>query len=491
MTWVDGEKVTATKLNSWMPTNTTNSYTYLVRKNGSDYEAYSASGLLTYGGSIDAGGVDGADAAAVIQAVFNTNPQSVFFKAATYDLNGMTLTCASPVILFGDGNSKSIFKDGTINITEGTWADTGTFIHDLQFEVAGNRVALHFTKVITAYIQRVHITKTSYSPDVPSLWLTSCDTFRIEDNWFDMYQMQIIRIDGNESKSLPVHIIERNDFGSTAVAFPAYTDPWQVAAIYIADATQEATFIKDNIGYLNSENTFVYSIAPYTWVVGNNIGCGKGKYTVDLLGGFNMVQGNYINAADGSLGAIRFKTGVANDRNSITNNHLYMGADITALSGLQYHSVISDNVVYFSETGFDLTNCAYNIISNNVFLLSVAGTGLAINEAGTAQYNLFIGNYFGVAGAYLSVTAAALSVYNHNFGYVSENNGASTGTGAQQTIAHGCNFTPSYDQVFLSERSTGGALAYQSAVPDAVNIYITAVNGKTYNWKVTNRWGFM
>jgi hypothetical protein len=69
-------------------------------------------------------------------------------------------------------------------------------------------------------------------------------------------------------------------------------------------------------------------------------------------------------------------------------------------------------------------------------------------------------------------------------GYVTENTGTSTGTGAQQTIPHGCSFTPTYDQVFLSERSTGLAIPYQSAAPDATNIYVTAVNAKTYNWRV-------
>lgn len=68
--------------------------------------------------------------------------------------------------------------------------------------------------------------------------------------------------------------------------------------------------------------------------------------------------------------------------------------------------------------------------------------------------------------------------------YVVKNSGTSTGTGAEQTIAHGCNFTPTEDEVFLSERTTGGALAIQSSAPDATNIYITATNAKDYNWKI-------
>jgi len=56
-----------------------------------------------------------------------------------------------------------------------------------------------------------------------------------------------------------------------------------------------------------------------------------------------------------------------------------------------------------------------------------------------------------------------------------------TGTGSQQTIAHGLGFTPLAINIHLSEATTGAALAYQSAVPDATNIYVLAVSSKTFN----------
>ena len=63
--------------------------------------------------------------------------------------------------------------------------------------------------------------------------------------------------------------------------------------------------------------------------------------------------------------------------------------------------------------------------------------------------------------------------------------GNSTGTGAQQTIAHGLASTPNY--VCLSEYNTGGALAYESAPADATNIYVTATLNKTYRWSAEVR----
>jgi len=68
-------------------------------------------------------------------------------------------------------------------------------------------------------------------------------------------------------------------------------------------------------------------------------------------------------------------------------------------------------------------------------------------------------------------------------GYVTGNSGSSTGTGAQQTIAHGCDFTPTKAQVRLWNIDDG-ANPYQSADPDATNIYVTAVSGKAYGWEV-------
>lgn len=63
------------------------------------------------------------------------------------------------------------------------------------------------------------------------------------------------------------------------------------------------------------------------------------------------------------------------------------------------------------------------------------------------------------------------------------NHGTSVGTGAQQTIAHNLPGTPT--RVVLTEYNTGGALPYESAAADAVNIYVTAVLGNTYRWKAS------
>ena len=60
---------------------------------------------------------------------------------------------------------------------------------------------------------------------------------------------------------------------------------------------------------------------------------------------------------------------------------------------------------------------------------------------------------------------------------------SSTGTGAQQTIAHGLTGTPSVILLIPTAALAAAADApFISAAANATNIYITAGSGITYNW---------
>lgn len=76
-------------------------------------------------------------------------------------------------------------------------------------------------------------------------------------------------------------------------------------------------------------------------------------------------------------------------------------------------------------------------------------------------------------------SGAVRSLFCNCFGYVTEKWGTSTGTGAQQTIAHGLAGTP--DMVLLSDKELN-AIPYQSAAADATNIYILAALNQDYTW---------
>lgn len=78
------------------------------------------------------------------------------------------------------------------------------------------------------------------------------------------------------------------------------------------------------------------------------------------------------------------------------------------------------------------------------------------------------------------VVGGAATVVKDNPGYVTENSDTSTGTGAEQTIAHGLATTPT--RVYFSNIEDG-ANPYQSSAADGTNIYVTAVTDKDYVWK--------
>jgi hypothetical protein len=91
-------------------------YSFIVRNVGGVYDAISGNGALTYGGSSDAGGIDGDDAAAVIQACVTALALTggiIFIRKGTYNI-GSTITVPS---------------DGISFFGEGAYCNSGTILH--------------------------------------------------------------------------------------------------------------------------------------------------------------------------------------------------------------------------------------------------------------------------------------------------------------------------------------------------------------------------
>lgn len=169
----------------------------------------------------------------------------------------------------------------------------------------------------------------------------------------------------------------------------------------------------------------------------------------------------------------------------VSKNHVkscseYGIAFSSSSSAATKNTEFSENVIdttsslfYIRGSGLSFTN---NILLNGTYALNFyANTLTDIKIKGNIMRNIATSTFY-----HLPKTAQVHS----NIGYVTEASGNSTGVGSEQAIAHGCDFTPTYNQVILSERSTGGALAYQSSAPDATNIYVTATNTKDFTWQV-------
>ena len=61
--------------------------------------------------------------------------------------------------------------------------------------------------------------------------------------------------------------------------------------------------------------------------------------------------------------------------------------------------------------------------------------------------------------------------------------GTSSGTGSEQTIAHGLSAKPTVVKVYPTEDPAGTAISWGTPSADATNIYVTVTNGKGYIWE--------
>ena len=65
---------------------------------------------------------------------------------------------------------------------------------------------------------------------------------------------------------------------------------------------------------------------------------------------------------------------------------------------------------------------------------------------------------------------------------VRRTSGTSTGTGSEQTIAHGMGEEPGKVEAYPTEDPAGTVFTWGTPGKDATNIYITVTSGKDYTW---------
>ena len=226
----------------------------------------------------------------------------------------------------------------------------------------------------------------------------------------------------------------------------------------------------------------------------NGTGCAITSSLYNDIEGFEIANNLFVNC-DKAIVLATVSSGTTLRRVQITNNsfsHLgeQLGANLAGFGiwnnnvGTIYDQfLISGNIFYDIESLVTaaisgvLTNCE---ISNNKFLGSRLPAGGIELQTGSSANRIFENTFNGLSSGGIIYGTLTGTKIQFNIGYVTDNSGTSTGTGAQQTIAHGLAATP--NRVFLTNESSG-ANPYQSATADSSNIYITAVNGKKYQWK--------
>ena len=66
--------------------------------------------------------------------------------------------------------------------------------------------------------------------------------------------------------------------------------------------------------------------------------------------------------------------------------------------------------------------------------------------------------------------------------------GSSTGTGSEQTIAHGLSAKPTVVKVYPTEDPAGTVISWGSPAADATNIYPIVTSGKDFVWEAIVDW---
>ena len=160
---------------------------------------------------------------------------------------------------------------------------------------------------------------------------------------------------------------------------------------------------------------------------------------------------------------------------NINNNHI-KGAfcGVTEEGSLGQNVIVNGNSVKDCTYGFRFWFLNYGLIQNN----RMRDNTYDLYLSDGTDYLLVSNNVFSVAT--ITVGANSNGHLRDNFLYTTENSGNSTGTGAQQLIAHGLAATPTKVILWNIE---DGANPYQSAAADGTNIKITAVINQDYGWE--------
>lgn len=399
-------------------------FSYIIRTNGPYYEATTGYGQLAYGGSGDEGGIDGTDAAAVIQETWDNTPQGgkFFIRAGTYPIE----TKLDFYTAAGNGR-RTVEGEGWGTILRANAALTSLI--DLSGAITSERMVLKNMQVdadskcdycfFTDYYGGMYVrlediwarranTAEWHSEDTGSLRFLDC-SFNYTNGTYDM------EIDGG-TDIYSIHSAIRKLHVEECDWHMQGGNCWYVN---IGDM-QEYSPTFDHVWFENPVSAGFYII------VGSDA-----AGMVDRAAIRNCVFNRYGSAFDGAV-----KVDYAS--NTLLANNSYSAAGALATHPTKY----------------------IDITSNAVDTVIVGWTkDYAIAKLSNASTSTTI-----VGGS----------------GFHAE--GTSTGTGAEQTIAHGLLGTPTKLILYDIEEDAG---PYRSSAVDATNIYVTAGNGLDWGWEAS------
>ena len=214
--------------------------------------------------------------------------------------------------------------------------------------------------------------------------------------------------------------------------------------------------------------SFAAEGSSYNQIIGNTFNNDRGIIVVGKSAGrgeYVLISANVINAFKGNGSNLQYFDHVIYS-NNLVDCKLAEGYPRVHISDCN-DVILSNNII---ESGWTISVDFYNCSD---ILITGCQTSKKIRFDNNCSSAIVVNNRTG------GIENPPSGICEKNQGYVTENFGVSMGTGSQQVIAHGLDGIPTC--VILSNVDDG-ANPYQSAAADATNIYITATNGKKYQW---------
>jgi hypothetical protein len=416
-------------------------YSFIIRNVGGVYDAISGNGVLTYGGSGSAGGASGTLPAQVINAAIlaaSLVGGKVLLKSGLYSTGSNSIIGKSNVTLEFEAWKTSnphdllgatIHYTGTGNAIDYSYTTTRGDIHDFQI-----------------------VNPSVYAPNGTAILMNGAYCFKIIHPMLTcLYGIDLRNL--NTGKILGGGYICGTSFGTGTYGIRMGQS--YATLLIEVDVDQISLFnIGIQLGRSLDEVTVNESVNKVhihdTDLSANTIG-------LLLMGSVSDVHfhDNYME----SMGTVCIR--VTSDVNyypmriNIHDNFLNAGV------GNYFIDCPNGNPAYFIDMGYNFYGGGGKLtLGSDAHNCRVLVTGF--------------GGVLELSSLVERVAIPEVTCKGHNLG-----------TGAQQTIPHGLPYIPTVYEVFLSELTTGGSLAYQTQVPDETNIYVTAVLNKDYNWAIT------
>jgi len=457
-------------------------YSYLIYKSGSDYYAEDSDGNVVYGGSGDAGGVDGADASAVIQAVIDAEPTGIIFlKGGTYDVSNASLKLQNDTAYHFRGEGKAF----TI-LNAGNAADAKVFeIVDSGNYPNHNKKHQIEDLCMCAYNgYGIHCDFANHAQNslqvTPRFTLSHLRFGKAEDGLYCKYGMKIngiykpvindIEIHGYAADSIGIWLLTTNT-GSLACGDGSFVavriELWGTDGTGILfDATGSATSAVNLLNFYDYE-CLGSSTATGLYFKANDKT--KGHLQMMYFYGFRL---EYIGTGI-KLEGSPTSTSVQTIKNIVFDAG-DVGCQTLNVNGIGTFAYFGTGITFrncnFYQSDIDLSNMLASPAASGRFHFDKCYNGESI-VLGSADVDLYFHDCVG--GLYVKDTVLYSS-------------GKSTGTGAEQTIAHALTLTGDAiapDRVILTPNDDGVATLYESTAADTTNIYVTATNAKAYTWQ--------